>query len=161
MSNVTVDYQIAEGIESAPEESIIVTAVNAVADILALDKPLEMTVRVVGDKEAAQLNHQFREKDYPTNVLSFPFESPVELPVQLLGDLVICQSVVEREAKEQHKSSIAHWTHMVIHGTLHLLGYDHIQEEDAVEMEALERQIMASLDYPDPYEITSNTEQTL
>jgi probable rRNA maturation factor len=85
----------------------------------------------------------------------------VELPVQLLGDLVICQSVVEREAKEQHKSSIAHWTHMVIHGTLHLLGYDHIQEEDAVEMEALERKVMASLDHPDPYEITSNTEQTL
>ena len=151
MSKVTVDYQIAEVIESAPEESIIVTAVNAVADILALDKPLEMTVRVVGDKEAAQLNHQFREKDYPTNVLSFPFASPVELPVQLLGDLDICQSVVEREAK----------AHMVIHGTLHLLGYDHIQEEDAVEMEALERKVMASLDYPDPYEITSNTEQTL
>lgn len=160
MSEVTVDYQIADSIESAPQEATVVSAVNAVVDTLKLDTAIEITIRVTDDDEAAQLNHQFRNKDYPTNVLSFPFESPVELPVQLLGDLIICKSVVEREAKEQHKSSIAHWTHMVIHGTLHLLGYDHIQDEDAIEMELLEKQIMASLGYSDPYEIISNTEQT-
>jgi probable rRNA maturation factor len=161
MSKVTLDYQTAEGIKAAPEESTIALAANAVIQHLGIDKPVELTVRVVKDSEAAELNHQFRSKNYPTNVLSFPFESPVELPIQLLGDLVICQSVVEREAKEQNKSVIAHWTHMVIHGTLHLLGYDHIQEEDAVEMESIEKRIMASLDYPDPYETTSNTEHTL
>ena len=90
-------------------------------------------------------------KDYATNVLSFPFESPIPLPVRLLGDLVICAEVVAHEAKSQGKPLLAHWAHMVVHGTLHLLGYDHIEEAEAEHMEQLERNILAALGYPDPY----------
>jgi len=84
-------------------------------------------------------------------VLSFPFEMPPGIPLELLGDLIICVGVVEQEAKEQEKTTEAHWAHMVIHGCLHLLGYDHIKDDEAEEMEALERDLLASLGYPDPY----------
>ena len=87
----------------------------------------------------------------PTNVLSFPFEAPPGIELPLLGDLIICRQVVEQEAEEQGKTVEAHWAHMVVHGTLHLLGYDHIEDEEAEEMEALEAEIMLALGYPDPY----------
>ncbi|MGL5337628.1 MAG: rRNA maturation RNase YbeY, partial [Aeromonas veronii] len=93
----------------------------------------------------------YRGKDKPTNVLSFPFEAPPGLELPLLGDLVICRQVVEREAEEQGKPLMAHWAHMVVHGSLHLLGYDHIEDEEAEEMEALERDIMQELGFADPY----------
>lgn len=112
----------------------------------------EMTIRLVDETEGRELNHTYRHKDYATNVLSFPADVPDDLlDIPLLGDLVICVAVVEREAAEQGKSLEAHWAHLVIHGCLHLLGYDHIEDEEAEEMESLERELLAELGHPDPY----------
>ena len=119
----------------------------------------ELTIRLVGTEEGQELNRTYRHKDYATNVLSFPAEVPDGLlDIPLLGDLVICVPVVEREAREQNKALEAHWAHLVIHGCLHLLGYDHIDDEEAEEMEGLERQLLAELGYPDPYRDDEETE---
>ncbi|MGL5947883.1 MAG: rRNA maturation RNase YbeY [Aeromonas sp.] len=119
--------------------------------VLDFQTEAELTIRVVDEAESQSLNHSYRAKDKPTNVLSFPFEVPAGIELSLLGDLVICRQVVEREAQEQGKAPLAHWAHMVVHGCLHLLGYDHIEESDAQEMEDLEREYLAELGYPDPY----------
>ena len=111
----------------------------------------EMTIRIVDEEESQTLNREYRGKDYPTNVLSFPFEVPEGIELPLLGDLVICRQVMEREAKEQQISLASHWAHLAVHGTLHLLGYDHIEETEAEEMEGLETQIMQKLGFEDPY----------
>jgi probable rRNA maturation factor len=112
----------------------------------------ELTIRLVDEPEGRALNHTWRHKDYATNVLSFPADVPDEfLDIPLLGDLVICAPVVAREAHEQAKTGEAHWAHLVIHGCLHLLGYDHVDEAEAEEMEALERELLAELGHPDPY----------
>ncbi|MFZ3205850.1 MAG: rRNA maturation RNase YbeY [Pseudomonas sp.] len=112
----------------------------------------ELTIRLVDEAEGRELNRTYRQRDYATNVLSFPADVPDEmLDIPLLGDLVICVPVVEREAGEQDKSLEAHWAHLVIHGCLHLLGYDHIDDAEAEEMEALERTLLAELGHPDPY----------
>ncbi len=111
----------------------------------------EITIRIVDEKESQSLNSDYRGKDKPTNVLSFPFEIPDGIEINLLGDLVICRQVVEKEAKEQEKDLIAHWAHMVIHGSLHLLGYDHIDDDDAEEMESLEITILSKLGFENPY----------
>ena len=103
--------------------------------------PGEITIRVVAEEESAALNGKFRHKPYPTNVLSFPYESEA-LSEQVLGDLVICAPVVAREAVEQNKEPHAHWAHMVVHGVLHLLGHDHVQEDEAERMEARERELL-------------------
>ncbi len=97
-----------------------------------------------------QSQSTYRGKDKPTNVLSFPFEVPPGMEMSLLGDLVICRQMVEKEAQEQGKPLEAHWR-MVVHGSLHLLGYDHIEDDEAEEMEALETEIMLALGYEDPY----------
>ena len=106
----------------------------------------ELTVRIVGSRESRALNRRFRGKDKPTNVLSFPYGGP-----GVLGDLVICAPVVNREAREQGKSPAAHWAHMVVHGVLHLRGFDHIRNAEARVMESRERAILARLSFPDPY----------
>ncbi|MFV3411938.1 rRNA maturation RNase YbeY [Pseudomonas nitroreducens] len=112
----------------------------------------ELTIRLVDEAEGRELNKTWRHKDYATNVLSFPADVPDELlDIPLLGDLVICAPVVAREAAEQGKAAEAHWAHLVIHGCLHLLGYDHIEDEEAEEMEGLERELLAELGHPDPY----------
>ncbi|MDD7805638.1 MAG: rRNA maturation RNase YbeY [Endozoicomonas sp. (ex Botrylloides leachii)] len=111
----------------------------------------EISLRIVDLKEAADLNQQWRNKSGPTNVLSFPANLPPELSLPLLGDLVICAPVIEKEAKQQDKELQAHWAHIIIHGTLHLLGYDHIDDQQASEMESLEIKIMEILGFPDPY----------
>lgn len=121
---------------------------------LALDgqrSEAELTLRVVDEAESQQLNAQYRGKDAPTNVLSFPADLPPELELPLLGDLVVCRQVVERESREQNKAINDHWAHMLIHGTLHLLGYDHINDADAEEMESLEIALMAQLGISNPY----------
>jgi probable rRNA maturation factor len=122
----------------------------------------EITVRIVDTEEVQQLNLQYRGKDKPTNVLSFPFEMPeLNLPegVQIddsmsnfLGDIVICAQVVTQESNEQNKLLNHHWAHMLIHGTLHLLGYDHIEELEAEEMEGIEIAILNKLAIDDPYQ---------
>ena len=111
----------------------------------------ELTIRIVDEAESQTLNSSYRGKDKPTNVLSFPFEAPPVIDIPLLGDLIICAPVVELEAKQQNKSLQAHWAHMVVHGCLHLLGYDHIQDAEAEEMESLETQLVESLGFNNPY----------
>ena len=114
----------------------------------------EITVRIVGAAESAALNFEYRGKKGPTNVLSFPAGAPaVRGELLPIGDLVICASVVAREAREQGKKLDAHWAHMVVHGTLHLLGYDHETRRDARTMEARERSLLAALGFPDPYSV--------
>lgn len=113
----------------------------------------EVTIRCVDAAESQALNAQYRQKDRPTNVLSFPFEAPMEVDVGLLGDLVICAPMVAAEAREQDKTLEAHWAHMVVHGMLHLQGYDHIDTNEAERMEALETDIMAALGFANPYEV--------
>jgi len=117
----------------------------------ALKTSSEMTIRIVDVNEIQSLNQIYRHKDKPTNVLSFPAEIPDEIDLALLGDIVICSSVVEKEAVDQKKSLEAHWAHMVIHGTLHLLGYDHLNDEEAEEMESKEIEILGHFGYPNPY----------
>jgi len=112
----------------------------------------ELVVRLVDEEESAQLNQTYRDKVGPTNVLSFPFEAPPEVPVDLLGDLAICVPVVVGEAEEQNKPLEAHYAHMVVHGTLHLLGYDHLENGDAEVMEKLEIAILSRLGYANPYQ---------
>ena len=112
----------------------------------------EISLLIVDEAEGAELNQQWRNKNGPTNVLSFPSDLPAELGLPLLGDLVICAPVVAKEALEQKKSLSSHWAHMVVHGTLHLLGFDHIDDDQAEEMESLEADILARIGYPDPYQ---------
>jgi len=119
-------------------------------------QPVEMSIRIVDEQESQSLNSEYRGKDKSTNVLSFEFEQPpglVEIGEGLpyLGDLVICADVVAKEAQEQGKSLEAHWAHMIVHGTLHLQGYDHIEDNEAEEMEGLEINIMQSMGYANPY----------
>ena len=111
----------------------------------------DLAIRIVDAKEGRALNRHYRGKDYATNVLSFPAELPEGVKLPLLGDLVICAPVVAREAKEQKKSLAAHYAHMTVHGTLHLLGWDHEDDKEAECMEQLEREILAELGIADPY----------
>jgi len=117
-------------------------------------KLARLSLRILDEAESAELNGRYRGKAGPTNVLSFPFEPPPGLPdpQPFIGDLAICAPVVEREALEQGKSLEAHWAHMVVHGILHLLGHDHLDEAEAQEMEALETRILEDLGFPAPYE---------
>ena len=150
MGKMIIDLQIA-----CEQESGLPTAEQieqwATAAVQPQSDEVEMTVRIVDEAESHALNLNYRGKDRPTNVLSFPFECPNEVELPLLGDLVICRQVVEREAQEQDKPVMAHWAHMVVHGSLHLLGYDHIEDDEAEEMESLETQIMTELGFADPY----------
>ena len=115
-----------------------------------------VVVRIVNAAESQELNRAYRDKDYPTNVLSFPYDAPPipleEDETEYLGDLVICLPVVEREAAEQGKTVTQHWAHLLIHGLLHLQGYDHITDAEAEEMEGLETAMLAKLGFPDPYQ---------
>ncbi len=111
----------------------------------------ELAVRIVGTDEIRQLNRTYRHKDVPTNVLSFPFDAPPGVDLPMLGDIAIAAPVVQTEAVEQGKDVEAHWAHMVVHGVLHLLGYDHIVDNEAQVMERLEIEVLAGLGYPNPY----------
>ena len=150
MSEVILDLQIATASEEGlPQEADFQRWLEAV--LPQFQPESEVTVRLVDEAESHELNMTYRGKDKPTNVLSFPFEAPPGIELPLLGDLIICRQVVEQEAAEQQKALLAHWAHMVVHGSLHLLGYDHIEDDEAEEMESLETEIMLALGYPDPY----------
>ncbi|OWL91073.1 rRNA maturation RNase YbeY [Halopseudomonas aestusnigri] len=146
--SIELDIQRASSAPDQPDDDSFIRWVGLA---LGTGTDRELTIRLVDADEGRQLNSTYRGKDYATNVLSFPADLPPELDLPLLGDLVICAPVVAREADEQGKPLLAHWAHMVIHGCLHLLGYDHIEDADAEEMEALERELLAELGIADPY----------
>jgi probable rRNA maturation factor len=148
-ADVEVQYAVEQN--ELPSESLIETWINSV--LTKYTTHFSLCVRIVDSEESQALNSEYRGKESPTNVLSFPFEMPecVEAETEILGDLIVCAEVVAREADQQGKKLFDHWAHMIIHGTLHLLGFDHINEEDAQEMEQLERDVLATLDIADPY----------
>ncbi len=158
MMEVKLELQNASEEEDLPDQNQLSSWINAAlkhspapwGDRL---QPLELTIRIVDEPESKQLNQRWRQKPYPTNVLSFPFEPSPDVDIPLLGDIVICAPLVAREAAAQQKSKTAHWAHLVIHGTLHLLGYNHINDAEAQIMENLEIRILHELDYPNPYQI--------
>lgn len=150
MARIELDLQLATEARALPSQQQLLDWCTLALRQRSADS--ELTIRIVDEAEGRELNNEWRGKDYATNVLSFPAEVPEGLlDIPLLGDLVICAQVVEREAIEQGKPPLAHWAHLVIHGCLHLLGYDHIEDEEAEEMEALETQLLAELGHPDPY----------
>ncbi|KZX69241.1 rRNA maturation RNase YbeY [Vibrio sp. HI00D65] len=148
--SIELDLQLAvENEQGLPTEQDIQLWLDKT--IPQFQRSAELTIRIVDTEESHQLNHEYRGKDKPTNVLSFPFEAPPGIELDLLGDLIICRQVVEKEAEEQNKPLLAHWAHMVVHGSLHLLGYDHIEDDEAEEMESLETEIMQAMGFEDPY----------
>lgn len=162
-----LDLQIATELKGLPDEASLMVWLNQVLSELNIQDK-EITIRIVDEPESQQLNYQYRSKNSPTNVLSFPFEMPdfitfdeddlpsamnlAESEFNLLGDLVICAPIVALEAEQQNKNLTHHWAHMVVHGTLHLLGYDHINDSEAEHMEGLERKILQQLAIDDPYQ---------
>ncbi len=151
-----LDLQVAHQDSGTPDATHFQQWVDAVLQDQEQTQA-EITLRIVDCEESQQLNLAYRNKNKPTNVLSFPFEMPVgappDLPVNLLGDLIICAPVVAQEAQQQQKNLAHHWAHMVVHGTLHLLGYDHIDDHDAQQMEAIEIRILQQLGIDDPYTV--------
>jgi probable rRNA maturation factor len=132
-----------------PDQEHIQCWVDAALD--GLDQDTEIVVRIVDEQESAELNEQYRHKSGPTNILSFPVDLPEGIELDLLGDLVVCAPVLEREALEQHKALADHWAHIIVHGVLHLLGYDHIDETQAELMESKEISILNTLNIQNPY----------
>ena len=146
-----VSLDVQREVEALPSDSEILTWVETVLNS-EQHGDTELTVRIVSTDESAELNEQYRNKKGATNVLSFPFEAPAEVDIDLLGDLVVCADVVKQQSIEQHKQEKAHWAHMIVHGTLHLLGYDHLNDAEAEVMENKEIKILSQLGYPDPYQ---------
>ncbi|NQZ33451.1 MAG: rRNA maturation RNase YbeY [Oceanospirillaceae bacterium] len=146
-----LEIQFATQTQPLPTQAQLQTWVDVALN--QYPQQFSICIRIVDDTESQALNSEYRGKDKPTNVLSFPFEIPecVEVESEILGDLVVCAPVVEKEAAEQNKQLFDHWAHMIIHGTLHLLGFDHIKDDEAEEMEQLERDILAKLQIADPY----------
>ncbi len=156
MAAVATDIQVACDAEGIPSEATIHAWVEAAVEASGPEHrdPVEVAIRVVDAEDIRTLNRIYREQDKPTNVLSFPAGNIDGLPddaPRLLGDVVICAPVVAREAAEQDKRLEDHWGHMLVHGTLHLLGFDHDSDAEAAEMEALEAKILASKNVTDPY----------
>ncbi|MEZ5570011.1 MAG: rRNA maturation RNase YbeY [Halioglobus sp.] len=162
--NLQVDIQSASA-EPVPEDEDIRRWIAATLEGAAgranarASAAADISVRLVDEAEMTALNRSYRGKNGPTNVLAFPAQLPAELALPLLGDVVICAPVVHREVAEQGKSASAHWAHMAVHGTLHLLGYDHLETSDAEDMEALESAILTSLGFDCPYADTLVAEQ--
>ncbi|MFT4926502.1 MAG: putative rRNA maturation factor [Phenylobacterium sp.] len=155
---VELDLQIIDDSFELPTEQQFIGWVEAA--LTGRKEDAELTIRIVDDAESHELNHTYRGKDQSTNVLSFPFEAPpgIELAeFNLLGDLVVCAKVVSFEATAQKKPLIAHWAHMITHGCLHLLGYDHITDNEAQEMEAIEITLLQAQGFDNPYADDENS----
>ncbi len=154
LERLDLDVQYAlEPRPGLPDEARFQRWVLAALDGAGHPGEAALALRVVAEDEGRELNHAWRGKDYPTNVLSFPFEQPpgLDAPLPELGDLVLCAPVVVREAREQGKAEADHWAHLVVHGVLHLLGHDHQNDAEADVMEDLERRVLADLGIADPY----------
>ncbi len=146
-----LEVQYACASSDVPElEALRDWALAALADA----PPAELVIRLVDEAESRELNRRYRGKDRPTNVLSFPFEAPAGVDCDHLGDLVICAPVVQQEAAAQGKVADHHWAHMVVHGVLHLRGYDHQSDAQAADMEALEVRLLAGFGIADPYTVS-------
>ncbi|WP_194756001.1 rRNA maturation RNase YbeY [Aliidiomarina indica] len=158
-----IDIQREVEAPDLPNDNAIEATVLAVFRHLNIDHA-ELTVRITDANEVQTLNREYRDKDKPTNVLSFPFDAElppgVSLDVPLLGDVILCEEVVRAEAIAQNKPLAHHFAHLVVHGTLHLLGYDHITDTEAEAMENLERAVLATLDIADPYTMINSIEDT-
>ncbi len=149
---VIVEMSVSESLESEDEDIPDTAEVQQWAEQACLCEDRVITsVQVVDNDEMRDLNNTWRGKDRPTNVLSFPMQSPEEIDPKILGDLALCAPVINAEARQQHKPVSAHWAHMVVHGMLHLQGYDHIEDQQAGEMEALEIRILDQLGFDNPY----------
>lgn len=144
-----LDIQIASCSDKLPSSPLFQQWIDAA--LSELSSPLEVLIRIVDEPEMTELNQTYRHKAGATNILSFPFEAPDGMELNLLGDLVVCAPVIEREALEQSKLLEQHWAHIVIHGIFHLLGYDHIDDVEAEEMEALEIDTLKKLNINNPY----------
>ncbi len=149
-----LDIQLATDAEGLPDRRQLQQWVDAALG--ESDSDNEIVIRIVDEAESAELNQQYRHKSGPTNILSFPFEAPPGLDLELLGDLVVCAPVVAKEAEQQHKKLLDHWAHIVVHGVLHLLGYDHVDDKDAERMESLEIKLLQQLNIENPYLEDSN-----
>lgn len=147
---IDIDVQIAVDAQNIPQHGQIQQTIQTTLEHIDLNAA-EMTVRIVSLEESQQLNREYRDKNKPTNVLSFPSELPDFVPSNHIGDLVICHEVVVTEAREQQKPLDGHYAHMIAHGTLHCLGFDHIEDGDAEVMETHEIAILAQLGIDDPY----------
>jgi len=153
-ADLSIDVQVTCSCAGMPADADIRSWATVVLDQLDYNDTVEISVRIVDEDESRMLNRTYRGKDKPTNVLSFPAGMDHYLPEEAatpLGDIVLCAPVVEREATEQGKHQADHWAHLIVHGTLHLLGFDHETEAQAGEMESLEREILASRGVSDPY----------
>ena len=149
---IHMDAQQWELLNGIPETHKITALIDDLMDELAINQSYSCTIRVVDTAESAEFNEKYRNKSGPTNVLSFPFELIPGVETDLLGDLVICGPVVVSEARAQHKTVEMHFTHLVVHGILHLFGYDHITVKQAEEMEDLEIKVLKAHGFPNPYE---------
>jgi probable rRNA maturation factor len=145
-----IEIQTVHQASNLPDEQQIQGWVDAALQNHPSDT--EIVVRIVDEQESAELNQQYRHKSGPTNILSFPVELPEGIELDLLGDLVICAPVLEKEALEQQKVLADHWAHIIIHGVLHLLGYDHIEDDEAEVMESKEISILNTLQIANPYQ---------
>jgi probable rRNA maturation factor len=153
-----IDIESNSSSQHIPSTGALESWINAALRSQQLEEA-EVSLYIVDENESQELNAQYRGKDKPTNVLSFPADIPEEVGIPLLGDLVVCAPVVEREADEQGKSLEAHWAHMLVHGCLHLLGFDHLLDEEAEVMEALETEIVTGLGFPAPYQESLTAEE--
>ena len=152
--HIDVDIQWAEDLPrdaAVDDAELIEPLIAATLEYLRYPGDAEISVRLVNETEMADLNRRFRAKEGSTNVLAFPFESAPELNLPFLGDVVVCVPVLQREAAQQHKGLTQHFAHLLLHGTLHLMGFDHQTEEQALQMETTERDILKQFGIPDPY----------
>jgi len=149
---VTIEMSVSQNLDAEEGDIPDAALVQQWAEKACLcDDQVITSVQIVSKDEMHELNNTWRGKNRPTNVLSFPMQSPDEVDLKILGDLVLCADVINTEARQQHKPAQAHWAHMVVHGMLHLQGYDHIEEHQADEMEALEIRVLDQLGFDNPY----------
>ena len=145
-----LDIQIVSESKQIPTQYLFQQWINTV--LTDNNQDSEIVIRVVDEAEMIQFNEQYRHKRGATNILSFPFDSPEGIESNLLGDLLVCAPVVEKEALQQKKKLEHHWAHLIVHGVLHLLGYDHVDDNEAEEMEALEIKMLIKIKIKNPYE---------